>query len=121
MVIGDFALQIGQGLTMWNGLSFGKGSMIESAARQGAGLRSYTSLNEANFLRGISGTMAIGRFEFTPYISYRLIDGNVKEIGDEKGITTLAISGLHRTPTEQQYRKAIGQLVYGNNVMYNKK
>ncbi|CDS92696.1 ComEA family DNA-binding protein [Sphingobacterium faecium] len=120
VVIGDFALQIGQGLTMWNGLSFGKGSMIESAARQGAGLRSYTSLNEANFLRGISGTIAIGRFELTPYISYRLIDGNVKVINDERAITTLAISGLHRTPTEQGYRKAIGQLVYGNNIMYSK-
>lgn len=120
VVIGDFALQVGQGLTMWNGLSFGKGSMIESAARQGAGLRSYTSLNEANFLRGISGTISLGSFELTPYISYRHIDGKVEKMHDEWAISTLAISGLHRTPTEQNYRKAIGQLVYGSNIRYGK-
>lgn len=120
VVIGDFALQIGQGLTMWNGLNFGKGSMIESSARQGIGLRQYTSLNEANFLRGVAGTLSLGKFEFTPYISYRKIDGNMEKINDDWAISTLSTSGLHRTPTEQRYRKAIGQLVYGGNLLYSK-
>lgn len=120
VVIGDFALQIGQGLTMWNGLSFGKGSMIESSARQGIGLRQYTSLNEANFLRGIAGTLSLGKFEFTPYISYRKIDGNMEKVNDDWVISTLSISGLHRTPTEQRYKNAIGQLAYGGNLLYSK-
>lgn len=120
LVIGDFALQIGQGLTMWNGLSFGKGSMIESSARQGIGLRQYTSLNEANFLRGVAGSLSLGKFEFTPYISYRKIDGSMEKVNDDWVISTLSISGLHRTPTEQRYRNAIGQLVYGGNLLYSK-
>src|SRR5690606_26442674 len=30
VVLGDYALQVGQGLVMWNGLSFGKGAMMTS-------------------------------------------------------------------------------------------
>src|SRR5690606_28638241 len=30
LVLGDYALQFGQGLAMWNGLAFGKGAMMQS-------------------------------------------------------------------------------------------
>lgn len=55
ILIGDYALQFGQGLSMWNGLNFGKGGLVQHTARQGIGVKSYTSLNEANFMRGIAG------------------------------------------------------------------
>jgi len=120
IVVGDYALQFGQGLILWNGLSFGKSAWISSAARQGRGLVPYSSMNESNFHRGISGTFALGQFEVTPFVSYNRLSGKV-EPSEEGGatITTINYSGLHRTPTEQSYRKAIGQLNYGTNIAYS--
>src|SRR5690606_32524809 len=44
-VIGDYALLFGQGLAMWSGLAFGKGPLIQNAAKQATGLRPYTCSN----------------------------------------------------------------------------
>src|SRR5690606_12426383 len=120
VVVGDYALQFGQGLILWNGLSFGKGAWISSAARQGRGLVPYSSMNENNFHRGVSGTFALGQFEVTPFVSYNRLSGKVEP--SEEGvatITTISYSGLHRTSTEQSYRKAVGQLNYGTDIAYS--
>lgn len=121
IVIGDYALQFGQGLSMWNGLNFGKGGLVQHAARQGIGVKSYTSLNEVNFMRGIAGTLQIKHIEITPYFSYRSIDGNVDRTTFPATISTIASTGLHRTPTEQKYRGAASQMAYGLNLLWRYK
>ncbi|WP_313266739.1 helix-hairpin-helix domain-containing protein [Sphingobacterium sp.] len=118
IVIGDYALQFGQGLSMWNGLNFGKGGLVQNTARQGIGVRSYTSLNEANFMRGIAGTLQVNHIEITPYFSYQSIDGKVNRTVFPATISTIASTGLHRTPTEQGYRHAASQMTYGLNVLW---
>jgi len=118
LVFGDYALQFGQGLSMWNGLSFGKGGLVQNTARQGIGVKQYTSLNEVNFMRGITGTLQLQRFEITPYFSYQNIDANVADDIESRVIKTIAKSGLHRTATEQRYRNAAHQMTYGMNVLW---
>ncbi|TJZ50821.1 helix-hairpin-helix domain-containing protein [Sphingobacterium olei] len=118
VVVGDYGLQFGQGLVTWNGLSFGKGAWIGSAARQGMGLKPYSSMNENNFQRGISAKLVVNDFEITPFVSYNSLSGNLIENGSDKFITTINYSGLHRTPTELAYRDAIKQFVSGMNVTY---
>ncbi len=61
LVLGDYSLQIGQGLNLWSGLSFGKGSLLQNIPRQGVGVRPYTSTNEVLFLRGMAGTYRFNR------------------------------------------------------------
>ena len=121
IMIGDYALQFGQGLSMWNGLNFGKGGLVQHTARQGIGVKPYTSLNEANFMRGIAGTLQIRHVEITPYFSYQSIDGKVNRTTSPPTISTIASSGLHRTATEQQYRHAASQLTYGLNLLWRYK
>lgn len=118
LVVGDYALQFGQGLSMWNGLSFGKGGLVQNTARQGIGVKQYTSLNEVDFMRGITGTVLLKRFEISPYFSYRAIDGNIDDKAVPQVIKTIAKSGLHRTPTEQRYRNAAHQMTYGLNILW---
>lgn len=118
LVVGDYALQFGQGLSMWNGLSFGKGGLVQNTARQGIGIKQYSSLNEVDFMRGITGTLRLRRFEVTPYFSYRAIDANVDDNIEPRVIKTIAKTGLHRTPTEQHYRNAAHQMTYGLNVLW---
>ncbi|MGK6350994.1 hypothetical protein [Parapedobacter sp. DT-150] len=118
-VIGDYALQFGQGLAMWNGVSFGKGSMIQSVAKQATGLRPYTSSNEVQFLRGGAATIGFGRVSVTPFFSWRQLDGAVSHLAEGTAIVgSLGQTGLHRTPTEADNRRAIQQWVYGANMQY---
>lgn len=121
LVLGDYALQFGQGLVTWNGLSFGKGAWIGSVARQGRGLVPYSSMNESNFQRGLAASIEIGTVQWTPFIAYNQLSGKVEEFDGERIISSINMSGLHRTENEQSYRKAIGQVVYGSNFRYRYK
>src|SRR5690606_21900837 len=116
IVIGDFALQFGQGLTLWSGLSFSKGADVFSVAKQDLGLRPYTSANEYSFFRGISSQINFGRFDFTPFISYRKLDASATiNANDEIEIRSLQQTGLHRTATEIDNKSRVSQLVLGGN------
>ena len=121
IVIGDYALQFGQGLALWNGLGFGKGAAVQGIAKQATGLRPYTSSNELLFLRGGAATVAVGSLAVTPFFSWRRLDGSVSE-GDDGQTTTgsLGQTGLHRTPTEAANRGAVQQWVSGANVAYQR-
>ncbi len=123
IVIGDYALQFGQGLTMWSGLSFGKGADIFTVARQDLGLRSYTSVNEFSFFRGFATQINLGKFEFTPFVSSINIDASAvfNPITQEDEISSLQQSGLHRTQSELNGKGRVNQLVYGGNLQYKNK
>lgn len=118
-VIGDYVLQFGQGIGMWSGFSMGKGSILHGIARQGVGLKPHTSLDEINFLRGMSGVFYWGKLAITPFVSYRKRDGNVHQ--DSSGqavVSSLATSGLYRTPSEVVGRHQVDQLTYGFNIEF---
>ncbi len=122
LVIGDYALQFGQGLAMWNGLGFGKGSIVQGIAKQATGLRPYTSSNELFFLRGTAATVALGAFSITPFISWRRLDGSVSySVDGEVVVGSIAQTGLHRTPFEVANRQALSQWVYGTNIQYERR
>jgi len=122
LVLGDYSLQFGQGLTLWSGFAFGKGPDVTSVAGKDAGLRPYQSANEASFFRGLAGTVQIDRYlSLTPFISLRNLDASLK-IADN-GTATLEninVSGLHRTKTEMKNQHSLKQLVYGAALQYTK-
>ncbi|SEL83311.1 helix-hairpin-helix domain-containing protein [Parapedobacter koreensis] len=119
VVVGDYALQFGQGLAMWSGIGFGKGSMLQGIAKQAMGLRPYTSSNEVSFLRGGAATIAFGRLSVTPFFSGRRLDGSAYDTtGDEPAVGSISQTGLHRTPTETANRHALSQRAYGANMQY---
>jgi len=121
-VVGDYSLQLGQGLAMWTGLGFGKGSMVHNMARQSVGVRPYTSTNETSFLRGAAATVSFGNFLITPFFSRRRLDGSVEEAeGQERVAGSVNQSGLHRTPTELANRGALSQYVLGLDARYGYK
>lgn len=120
VVVGDFALQLGQGLVVWNGLSFGKGGLASSMSKQGAGLKPYTSMNENQFLRGTAISYSFNRLNVIGFFSIKKVDGRVDEVGGAKLISSLSVSGLHRTPNEINNRKAVLQKVWGSHLNYTK-
>ncbi|WP_353195477.1 hypothetical protein [Parapedobacter defluvii] len=119
LVVGDYTLQFGQGLALWTGLGFGKGSMVQSVSKQATGLQPYTSSNEVLFLRGTAATLAFGHLLFTPFVSRRWLDGSIDY--DEEGqriVGVIGQTGLHRTPTEVANRGSVLQWTYGANAQY---
>ena len=116
LVIGDYALKFGQGLIMWSGSGFGKGAGLNTMAKQGPGLRPYSSVNEALFLRGASGTFNYKKFSLTPFLSDKKFDAALSE--SDQGISSMGLSGLHRTKTELGNKNRASQLVYGANIQY---
>jgi len=122
LVIGDYSLQFGQGLTMWSGFAFGKGPDVTSVAKKDLGLRPYSSANEYAFLRGVSATINLSKnIDITPFVSCRNLDASQDRGLDGTLVqSTINQTGYHRTPAEIENRNSLSQLVYGANAQYNK-
>lgn len=116
IVVGDYALQFGQGLTLWSGLGFGKGAGFAMMVKQDVGLRNYSSVNESSFFRGLSVAMQYKQFSLTPFVSNKQADASFSDDGRE--VKSLIVSGLHRTESERLTKNSITQLVYGFNTQY---
>ena len=122
LAIGDFQAQFGQGLTCWTGLAFGKTADGIGIKRTAIGLRPYASFGEGVFLRGGGFTLGVKNFEFTAFGSYRWMDANVVSFDTSstfiEEVSSINISGNHRTPNEIADRNSISQQVYGGNFSY---
>ncbi|HEY1024225.1 MAG TPA: helix-hairpin-helix domain-containing protein, partial [Sphingobacteriaceae bacterium] len=116
LVAGDFSLQFGQGLSLWSGLSFAKGADVAGAAKQDHGLKPYTSVNEALFFRGVAATLKFKQFRFTPFVSYRNVDASFE---GETAISSLGVSGFHRTLTELGHKNAVSEFVAGSALQFD--
>lgn len=108
--LGDYSIQLGQGLIQFNGFGYGKSAAVNDIRRQSWAVRPYTSRGEGGFFRGAAIELNLAKnLEFLAFGSRRLQDANqvastVLDTLDEELRTTvvssLQISGLHRTPNE---------------------
>ncbi|WP_457289266.1 helix-hairpin-helix domain-containing protein [Pedobacter sp. UYP24] len=121
LVLGDYSLQFGQGLTLWSGFSFGKGPDVTGVAARDLGLRPYSSANESSFFRGIAGTFDLGHhLLLTTFISSRKRDASLKMQSDSSyTLQTLNITGLHRSKTEINNKNSVEQTAYGAVMQYS--
>jgi hypothetical protein len=122
IVLGDYTLQFGQGLTLWSGFAFGKAPDVTSVAKKDVGLKPYTSANEYSFFRGIATTIAIAKnIDFTPFVSYRKLDASLSLNNDgEEVLSNLNETGLHRTATEIKNKNSVSQQLFGGVIQYQK-
>ncbi|MFM6975247.1 MAG: ComEA family DNA-binding protein [Sphingobacteriaceae bacterium] len=115
LVLGDYDLQFGQGLALWSGLSFGKSAQINAIAKQDVGLKPYSSFNEGLFFRGVAASFKWQAFDFTPFYSSRKLDASIT---DDMQVSTLNISGFHRTANEIANERNLAQQVYGGHLKW---
>jgi hypothetical protein len=120
VIIGDYSLQFGQGLTLWTGFGFGKGPDVTSVAKKDLGLKPYSSSNENSFLRGAATTLKLAdQIELSAFVSRSRQDASTKT--DEDGNISqvnVGISGLHRTATELRNKSALTQTIYGSAIQF---
>jgi len=120
LVLGDFTVNLGQGLIQWQGLAFKKSVDVMGVKRQSAILRPYSSAGEFYFNRGAGITIKKGKLEATAFASFRKISANfvTDTVNKEDFISSFLTSGYHRTASETADRNNLTQTAFGGNIMF---
>jgi len=124
LALGDFTVNLAQGLTQWQSLAFKKSAAVLNIKREGSVLRPYNSVGEINFHRGVGITLSKKRVTTTVFLSNRKVDGNVAT--DSIGIaldyiSSLQTSGYHRTKSETDDKGKEHQFTFGGNISWRYK
>jgi len=121
VALGDFEVNLGQGLLSWQSFGVGKSIAVNNIKRTAEVLRPHTSVVEDNFNRGAGATFQKKGIEVTAFVSYRMRDASISAVDtlDESTIleiSSLQSSGLHRTSSELANRGAIKLWTTGGRV-----
>lgn len=119
VTVGDYHLNIGQGLLAWTGFGYGKSAFVLDVERSSLILQPYTSVDENRFMRGVGATYQVGRFYITSFFSKKSMDANVIDSSGGE-VSSIQTSGLHRTENEWEDRNSLEQLVAGNHIYFQK-
>jgi len=121
VAVGDYLVQIGQGLNVFSGYAFGKTADIFSSKRTANLLRPYTSVDENRFFRGGAAVLGYKNFTMLNFYSQKRIDGagiSDSLADDLEFVTTIDVSGLHRTNSEIAKKNQLSERVFGSYVAY---
>lgn len=120
LAVGDFTVNLGQGLIHWQSLAFKKSVDVTGIKRQSPTLRPYSSAGEFYFHRGAGLTIRKDRFESTVFVSRRKLSANfvADTVSNEEYISSFLTSGYHRTESELADRNNLAQTTIGGNVAY---
>jgi hypothetical protein len=114
-VIGDYHLEFGQGLALWNTYGFSKGAdAVYPVKKTGRKIVPYTSASENDFLRGVAGTIDFNPFSVSLFYSKNKFDASIDEFTGE--ITSTPLDGLHRTENEISRRKTGEEILIGGRI-----
>ena len=120
ILIGDYQVTAGQGLTLWAGPAFGKSFFPSALYKRQEPLKNYGSTDETLFFRGIAASVAIGNFTCLAFFSHKSLDANIT---DTLSSGTIVFSGFketgyHRTAAEINDEKAISETAAGGSFIY---
>jgi len=102
VVLGDYHLQFGQGLTMWSGMSYSKSADVINIKRYASTIRPNTSTNANGYMRGGAAWLQFGRIGIVAFYS-----------------NLIPASGYHRTFNEIKKEHAPRVINYGARVQYH--
>ncbi|GAB4015527.1 ComEA family DNA-binding protein [Spirosoma koreense] len=123
ILLGDYQVQIGQGLILSAGFVLGKSAeTVQTIRRPMLGARPYTSLTESGYFRGVTATYA-----FRPTLDLTILaacnrrDANITTDGPGplRMATSLQTSGLHRTQSEIDDRGSLLETNLGVHLLYH--
>ena len=121
LIVGDYQLQMGQGLATGGGFSLGKSAeTILFTRKPTLGGRPYTSTLESGFFRGVLTNFQWRKWQGTGFISRVTRDANQLE-PDSLGVvsvSSLQTSGFHRTTSEIADKNALLETNLGGGISY---
>lgn len=126
IALGDYGISLGQGLILYSGYSSGKSIFVTNIRRGGRVVRPYSSVNESNYFRGAAASLGLTKkLTLTAFASYRNRDANFIESRDstelEAAITSINLTGFHRTEGELANRNTAQQTTIGGSLLWKGK
>ena len=118
LTIGDYHVQIGQGLHCWTSSVFGKTSDAIAIKKTAPVLRAHTSSAEYRFMRGFGIDLGWKRFQLALFASAKNSDGRLEEDSLNQRITSLLSTGLHRTSSEIASKGLVKEKIIGGYLRY---
>ncbi|MFN5845195.1 MAG: hypothetical protein ACK46O_05730, partial [Flavobacteriia bacterium] len=114
-------IQIGQGLSLWSGYAFGKTADVTNIKRSAIPIRAYTSVDETRFLRGAAVDLGLENVSMTLFGSVKKVDATLfadSLYDDLEFVSSINLSGLHRTNSEIARKDALTERIGGANLRY---
>ncbi len=123
IMMGDFQLQVGQGLIFGAGFNPGKGAeTINSTKRNTLGFRPYTSVLETGFFRGVGLSKAFRKWELLAFYSRLKQDGTIRSdttFSDfDEFVNSIQKTGLHRTENELRNMNRVNEASFGGVIHF---
>ncbi len=120
VAIGDFTVNMGQGLIQWQTFSTTKSSQAMAIKREAECIRPYHAAGEFNFHRGAAISLQKGKWQSNMFIASQRISTNMETdtAGREDLFSSFQQSGYHRTPAEIADRNNNRQISAGINIRY---
>ena len=121
ILVGDYQLQVGQGLVLSAGFVLGKSSeTVQTVRRPTLGARPYTSLTEYGYFRGATATYAFHKtLDLTLFAARNRRDANMNQDSLITIATSLQTSGLHRTQSELDDQGSLVETNIGAHLLYH--
>ena len=124
--IGDYHVNLGQGLTLSTGLAFGKSSLITNTKRNFDGFSPYRSLRENAYMRGVALSILHQNITLGSFISNKKLDGTIHYSANDSTFqeskpfirTITEDGGYHRTSNEQNQINTLSDLQTGGYIEY---
>ncbi len=124
VALGDYQVQIGQGLNLWSGYAFGKTADVTNVKRTANSLKPYTSVDETRFLRGAAIELGAGKFAWTNFASVKKVDATILAdslVEEQEFVSSINLTGLHRTNSEIARKDALTEMIYGSNLRFQQR
>jgi len=123
LVLGDYQLQLGQGLVVNNGFTPGRSAGITGSYQAGSGLQGASGNQPHGIYRGIAARYRINAHWHVLPWAYRMrwsgsVASNFED--GEQGITSIQVSNRFRTPTELARRYNLAVQGAGVQLSYNR-
>ena len=122
LIIGNFNVDFGQGLTLCSALSFGALPSSGNLRRFAGEIRPSLATNENSYLRGIAANVIIKNVTISAFYSRHKRDANIistdSATGKTEEVSSFLETGYHRLPDELAEKNAIREVIYGGNINY---
>ncbi len=122
LILGDYQVQLCQGLVLWSSLAFRKSPSVLNVQRFGRGFVPYNGLDENRFFRGAAVTYGFKNLDVSAFYSKKKMSSAVYVVDIEDGeegvleAGSIRLSGLHRTPSERAARKTLTLESFGAHI-----
>lgn len=124
LLVGDYTLEFGQGITLWGSYSFSKSSdAVSGMKKKGDDIDSYNSVNEVQYFRGVAGKLklptSLGDISLYGFYSNNSLDASIDTTLNQ--LSSDYIDGYHRTQSEINRKNAGKEKLYGGRLFYESK